>query len=78
MNNWQPCKRRLFIERLLKLGFDRPYSGILHQFMVYGNHRLTVPSNSEYSVPQLKMMINEVESIIDRPLSATVWSSLAE
>ena len=45
--------------------------------MVYENHRLSVPSNPEYSVPQLKMMINEVESIIDRHLTADEWSNLA-
>ena len=77
MSRWQPCNRRLFIKRLRKLGFDGPYSGTRHQFMVYENHRLSVPSNLEFSVPQLKMMINEVESIIDRPLSADEWSNLA-
>ena len=77
MSQWQPCKRRLFIKRLQKLGFDGPYSGTRHQFMIYDNHRLSVPSNSEYSVPQLKMMINEVKSIIDRELPVDEWSSLA-
>jgi predicted RNA binding protein YcfA (HicA-like mRNA interferase family) len=77
MSQWQPCKRRLFIKRLRKLGFDGPYSGTHHQFMVYENHRLTIPTNREYSVPQLKMMINEVESIIGRHLSTDEWSDLA-
>jgi len=77
MSQWQPCKCRLFIKRLRKLGFDGPYSGTHHQFMIFENHRLSVPSNSEYSVPQLKMMISEVESIIDRPLSADEWNNLA-
>jgi hypothetical protein len=76
VSQWHPCKRRLFIKRLQILGFDGPYSGTRHQFMVYENHRLSVPSNFEYSVQQLKMMINEVEAIIDRPLSADKWSSL--
>ena len=44
--------------------------------MVFKNHRLSVPSNTEYSVPQLKMMIKEVEGIIDRSLSADEWNSL--
>jgi hypothetical protein len=77
MSQWNPCKRRLFIKWLQNLGFDGPYSGTRHQFMVYENHRLSVPSNSEYSVPQLKMMINEVESIIDRHITADEWSNLA-
>jgi hypothetical protein len=32
--------------------------------MVYQQYRLTIPSNSEYSVPQLRMMIREVEILL--------------
>ena len=77
MSQWLPCKRRLFIKRLRKLDFDEPYSGSRHQFMIFKNHRLSVPSNSEHSVSQLKMMISEVESIIDRPIYADEWNNLA-
>ena len=77
MSQWQPCKRRLFIKRLRKLGFDGPYSGTRHQFLVYENHRLSVPSNPEYSDPQLKMMISEVEIVMDRRLSIEEWRDLA-
>ena len=76
MSQWQPCKRRLFIKRLRKLGFDGPYAGSRHQFMVYEKHRLSVPSNSDYSVPQMKMMIREVEVILDRLLSVEEWNRL--
>jgi hypothetical protein len=76
MSQWKPCKRRLFIKRLCKIGFEGPYSGTRHQFMIYDNQRLSVPSNAEYSVPQLKMMIHEIESIIDRNLSADEWNNL--
>ena len=76
MSQWRPCKRRLFIKRLRQLGFDGPYSGTRHQFMVYEFHRMSIPSNSEYSVPQLRMMLNEVESIVDRSISAGEWNSL--
>jgi hypothetical protein len=58
MSRWQPCKRREFIRRLRKLDFDGPYSGTRHQFMVFEEYRLTIPSNTEYSVPQLRMMLN--------------------
>lgn len=77
MSRWQPCKRRDFIKRLQQLGFDGPYSGTRHQFMVYENHRLAIPSNSEYSVPQLRMMLNEIEAILDRSVTADQWNSLA-
>ncbi len=51
MSRWTPCKRRDFIRRLRILGFDGPFSGTRHQFMVYKRHRLSIPSNTEYSIP---------------------------
>ena len=77
MSQWQPCKRKTFIKRLRGLGFEGPYSGTKHQFMVYADHRMSVPSNSEYSVPQLKMMLSEVADIIERDVSADEWADLA-
>jgi len=44
--------------------------------MVYKQHRLAIPSNTEYSIPQLKMMIREVENIIGREITADEWNSL--
>ena len=77
MSRWQPCKRREFIKRLRQFNFDGPYSGTRHQFMVYENYRLTIPSNTEYSVPQLRMMLNEVEGIIGRAITFDEWKKLA-
>jgi hypothetical protein len=76
MNRWLPCKRVLFIKRLRKLGFEGPYSGTKHQFMTYENHRLSIPSNSEYSIPQLKMMLKQVESIIGIIITPDIWENL--
>lgn len=76
MSQWTPCKRKDFIGRLRNLGFDGPFSGTKHQFMVYNQRRLAIPSNAEYSVPQLRFMIREVETIIDRQITADEWSSL--
>jgi predicted RNA binding protein YcfA (HicA-like mRNA interferase family) len=71
-----PCKRRDFIKKLRKLGFEKPKSGTRHQFMIYQKCRLTIPSNSEYSAPQLRMMIREVETIIARQISIDEWNEL--
>jgi hypothetical protein len=49
------------MRRLRALGFDGPFSGTRHQFMVSGQHRQTVPTNSEYSVPQIRMLLRQVE-----------------
>nr|CBX30556.1 hypothetical protein N47_E40680 [uncultured Desulfobacterium sp.] len=76
MSRWQPCKRREFIRRLRKLDFDGPYSGTRHQFMVFEGYRLTIPSNTEYSVHQLRMMLNEVEGILGRAITSDEWNKL--
>lgn len=77
MSRWNPCKRGEFVRRLRGLGFDGLYSGAKHQFMIFGQKRLTVPSNAEFSVSQLRMMLREVESIIKREISPDEWDKLA-
>ena len=77
MSRWWPCKRSLFVKRLRKLSFEGPLSGTRHQFMIYEHHRLSIPSNSEYSIPQLKMMLKEVESIIGTKITLDFWKSLS-
>ncbi len=76
MSRWTPCKRREFIRRLRVLGFEGPFSGTRHQFLTYQQHRLTIPSNEEYSVPQLRMLLREVESILGREISLEEWNGL--
>lgn len=39
MSRWVPCKRRDFIQRLRKLGFEGPFSGTRHQFII--GHEIT-------------------------------------
>ncbi|MBM2824466.1 MAG: hypothetical protein HW402_130 [Dehalococcoidales bacterium] len=76
MSRWRPCKRPRFIRRLRKLGFDGPYSGTRHQFMVYQQHRLAIPTNAEYSISQLRIMLREVAEIIGREISVDEWNHL--
>jgi hypothetical protein len=76
MSQWTPCKRNEFVRKLQRLGFDGPYSGSKHQFLTYQDHRLTVPSNAEYSVPQLKMTLRETADIIGREISADEWNNI--
>jgi hypothetical protein len=44
--------------------------------MTYEQHRLTIPSNAEYSVPQLRMMLDEVAQIIGRVIPLEEWNQL--
>jgi hypothetical protein len=76
MAGWRPVKRSDFIRKLRALGFDGPYSGTRHQFMIYGQHRQTIPTNAEYSVPQIRLLLRQVESILARPVSLEEWNSL--
>jgi hypothetical protein len=56
------------------MGFIGPYSGTRHQFMVYNRFRLSVPSNDEYSIPQVKMLIKEIEKITGKPITIEDWN----
>lgn len=76
MGQWNPCKRKIFIKKLKALGFDGPYSGARHQFMNYKNHRLAIPSNNEFSIPQLKFMLREVEIILEKSITSSEWNTL--
>lgn len=77
MPKWNPCKRQDFIRRLRRLGFEGVFSGAKHQFMLRGQNRLTLPSNEEYSVPQLRMMLREVGAMLGREVSLDEWSRLS-
>jgi hypothetical protein len=36
----------------------------------------TIPSNKEYSMPQVKMLLNEIEHEIGRKITLEEWDSL--
>ena len=77
MSRWTPCKRAVVVRRLRALGFQGPFSGARHQFVVFGTQRLAIPSNDEYSVPQLRMFLREVELILGRAVGLNDWNSLS-
>jgi len=76
VSRWTPCKRSDFIRKLRRLGFDGPFTGTRHQFMVLSQKRLAIPSNAEYSVPQLRTMIREVEIMMGREVNSDEWRTL--
>jgi len=45
--------------------------------MRYGTHTLTIAGNAEYSVPQLRMLVKEVEEIMGRRISLREWQELS-
>ncbi|HEY6271772.1 MAG TPA: hypothetical protein VIX19_07240 [Terriglobales bacterium] len=76
MSRWTPCKRAEFIRKLRRLGFDGPFSGTRHQFMVFKQKRLAIPSNAEHSVPQLRMMLREAGLIAGQDIALDEWQAI--
>lgn len=58
-----PISRRDFIERLRLMGFEGPYSGSRHEFMLRGNNRLILPNphRSMISVDLLTRLLKQAE-----------------
>ena len=77
MAKWAPCKRRVFIRKLVRLGFSPPEPGGRHFYMRYGTHTLAIPNNTEYSVSQLKALLKEVAQIIGQKVSLQEWQGLS-
>ena len=76
MGKWKPCKRREFIKKLKKIGFEVPEPGGSHFYMRHGTYTFTLPSNKEYSVPQVKMLLKEIEHGIMKEMSLDEWERL--
>jgi len=56
-----PVSRREFIQRMLRLGFDGPFSGGRHEFLLRGDRRLVVPNphRGDISVDLLQHLLDE-------------------
>jgi len=76
MARWAPCKRRDFIAKLKKLGFKSPEPGGGHFYMRHGTFTLTLPNNAEYSIPQIKMLLREIELGTKKKISLEEWQKL--
>ena len=76
MGGWKPVKRRDFIRKLKQAGFNGPFSGTRHQYMVFGQYRQAIPSNAEYSVPQLRVLLRQIEAILEREITMEEWANL--
>lgn len=55
--------RRELVQRLTQLGFQGPYTGGRHVFMLRGDQRLTIPNphRSEISVDLLRRILKQGE-----------------
>jgi len=61
MSRLLPVSRRELIERLSRLGFEGPYAGGRHQFMLRGDRRLILPNphRGEISVDLLARLLRQ-------------------
>ena len=76
MPRWRPCKRKDFIRKIVKLGFSDPEAGARHQVMRYDSYKQIIPNNPEYSIPQVKRLLKQVEEKIGRDISINEWIEL--
>ena len=76
MGRWRPCKRRDFIKKLRCLGFESPEPGGRHFYMRLGTYTLILPGNKDYSIPQLMMLIDEIQRGTGRQIMADDWNNL--
>lgn len=44
--------------------------------MGFAGRKLTLPSNAEYSVRELRMILRQAEAIIGRAITAEEWNRL--
>jgi hypothetical protein len=44
--------------------------------MIFGTHRQTIPANAEYSVPQIRILVRQVEPIMRRRIGVEEWEKL--
>jgi hypothetical protein len=44
--------------------------------MRHRTYTLTLPNNKEYSVPQIKMLLNEIEHGTGKKISLVEWENL--
>jgi len=47
-----------------------------HQVMRYGSYKQIIPNNPEYSIPQLRKLLKQVEKKIGKNISVQEWHEL--
>ena len=54
-----PTSRRALVAHLRRLGFEGPYEGGQHEYMLRGNRRLWIPNppGSDISLPLLRRLL---------------------
>ncbi len=71
-----PCKRADFIPCLRQLGFEGPYHGTRHDFMLYHQYRQTIPSYDEYDPEMLGALLKQAGDLLGRRISRDEWAEL--
>jgi hypothetical protein len=64
------------VRKLRRLGFEGPFSGKAHEFLVIAGRRQTIPNNAEYSVPQLRMLLRQIQERLGRNITLEEWEAL--
>ncbi len=78
MPKLSPISWKNLIKKLKAFGFEGPYSGGKHLFMIKGNIRLTVPNphRKEIFTPLLSRILKEVDIPIENGINSDTLSPL--
>lgn len=72
MHRLSPISWKNFVKKMLKLGFEGPYEGGKHPYMVKGDTVVTIPNphRGDINVDLLKRILSQAEITRDKWLSA--------
>ena len=72
MPSWKPIKQKELVSHLKKAGFEGPYSGGKHPFMVKGDLVLTIPNShkKDIGIGLLSRVLKNAD------ISRSEWESL--
>ncbi|MEP7234219.1 MAG: type II toxin-antitoxin system HicA family toxin [Ignavibacteriota bacterium] len=76
MSRWSPCKRKDVMTKLKKLGYTGPYPGGNHEYLIRNTNRLTLFSNTEFSVNQIRLLLREASAHVGRKIELEEWVNL--
>jgi len=69
-------QKKDFHQKIDQIGLHFAEAGGRHPYMRYSSYTLAIPSNAEFSVPQLKMLLKEVQQITGKKIPLKEWQEL--
>ena len=58
------CSRSDFIRKLQEMNFSGPFEVANYKYMLYHGRVFTIPIQENYTIPQFRFLLAEVEKIV--------------